>query len=224
MKKSKPLEELADFIETNVKKGLKGFEKLISDEEDPRPKGDKKAGPLSYVEAFLKDREVAAVVPSSKYLIRSILKAADLKTARVVVEYGAGEGVLTKAVLEGLAGDAALLALEKNEAFFRELKKIHDPRLRVSHDDVRRIGEIMARCGLGKADVILSGVPFSMLRPRERHEILLETAARLAPGGRFVAYQCTTHLIPLLKDYFRKVDTDFVIRNFPPHFVFAALK
>ena len=46
----------------------------------------------------------------------------------------------------------------------------------------------------------------------------------LEPSGRFIAYQVTTHLIGLLEDYFRKVKTEFEIRNIPPHFVFTAYK
>ena len=39
-----------------------------------------------------------------------------------------------------------------------------------------------------------------------------------------MAYQCTTHLIPVLKRHFRRVETQFELRNLPPHFVFAAYK
>ena len=52
----------------------------------------------------------------------------------------------------------------------------------------------------------------------------MKTSALLNPGGRFVAYQVTTHLIPMLKDYFSNVDIQFEVRNMPPHFVFTALK
>ena len=67
-------------------------------------------------------------------------------------------------------------------------------------------------------------MPFALFRPRGRHELLARTTDLLKPGGRFVAYQMTTHLIPLLADYFSRVETEFEVRNIPPLFVFKALK
>ena len=43
--------------------------------------------------------------------------------------------------------------------------------------------------------------------------------------GRFVVSpQYTTHLIPMFKDYFRDFETQFELRNFPPSFIFTAVK
>ena len=78
--------------------------------------------------------------------------------------------------------------------------------------------------GLPKADRIVSGVPFALFTGRERHEILTKSSNLLNPGGRFVAFGYTTHLIPMLKDYFSDVDIQFEMRNLPPSFVFTALK
>ena len=99
-----------------------------------------------------------------------------------------------------------------------------DPRLTTLQGDVREIDKILKDHGLSGADVIVSGVPFAFFSGRGRHELLTKTSSLLNDGGRFVAYQVTTHLIPLLKDYFSDVDIQFEVRTIPPHFVFTALK
>jgi len=141
-----------------------------------------------------------------------------------VVEYGPADGVITKHILPHLPKDAKLIAIERNGDFFSRLAKIKDPRFHPVHGDVRDVAAHLKRFDVDKADRIVSGIPFSYLAPREREELLAWTADRLNPGGRFVAYQVTTHLIPLLKDYFKRVKTEFELRNIPPHFVFTAIK
>jgi phospholipid N-methyltransferase len=121
--------------------------------------------------------------------------------------------------------DAKLVAVEYNEKFYADFTKIvKDPRLIPVRGDVRHIDEILASLGLPKADCVISGVPFSLFSGRDRHVILTKTSDLLKVGGRFVAFGYTTHLIPMLKDYFSSYDIQFEVRNIPPSFVFAALK
>ncbi|MBI5622832.1 MAG: methyltransferase type 12 [Elusimicrobia bacterium] len=177
-----------------------------------------------YLRALLGDLAVASVHPSSKFLIQRVLRAMDLRSARVVVEFGAADGVITRQILPAMHDGARLVAIERNAQLCRRLERLDDRRLVAVHGDVRRLGSILSGLGLSGADVIVSGVPFSLFRPRARHELLCLTSDLLRPGGRFVAYQMTTHLIPLLSDYFSKVETEFEVRNIPPLFVFKAFK
>lgn len=180
---------------------------------------------LPYVKAFLDDPSVASVTPSSRYIVERVTRAMHLSEARVVVEYGAAQGVITRRILEKMRPDARLVAVEFNKELYEGLvEKVRDPRLTAVHGDVRRIDEILARHGVREADAVTSGVPFAFFTEKERHELLRKTADLLRPGGRFVPYQVTTHLIPLLKGYFHKVDVQFEVRNIPPHFVFTAVK
>ncbi|MBI4060114.1 MAG: hypothetical protein HY403_01660 [Elusimicrobia bacterium] len=179
---------------------------------------------MGYVKVFMDDPAVAAVTPSSRYLVARTVKAMNLEHAKVIVEYGAARGVMTRRILEKMRPDATLIAVEFNAALYEELQKVSDARMTAVHGDVREIDKILAERGLAGADAVVSGVPFAFFSGRGRHELLTKTSALLNPGGRFVAYQVTTHLIPLLRDYFSKVDIQFEVRNMPPHFVFTALK
>ena len=182
---------------------------------------------FSYFKVFVDDRAVAAVMPSSRYLVGRTLKAMDLKHSRTIIEYGAAEGVMTREILRLMPQDGRLLSIELNDAFYEKLKTLNeDKRMSLFHGDVRKSDEIAKNHHFesGTVDVIVSGIPFAFLSSEGRNELLSKTAKLLKPGGRFVAYQVTTHLIPILKNHFKTVRTQFEIRNIPPHFVFTAIK
>lgn len=212
------LKDLGRFIDDNLKKGVDKVEKLFEDSKD----ADDKL--FSYFKAFIDDKGVASVMPSSRFIVERVIKAMDLRGVKAVVEYGAASGVITRRILDELPADAKLIAIELNTELFEGLCKIKDPRLIPVNGDVRAVREIALKNGIPHIDVIVSGIPFAFLSGRGRHELLKDTHDLLRPGGRFVAYQVTTHLIGMLEEYFRKVKTQFEVRNIPPHFVFTAFK
>lgn len=213
------LENLGELIAEQIAKGRKKLKELGADKK----KDD--GNFLGYMRVFLDDKGVASVTPSSKYLVRRVVKAMDLEHAKVIVEYGAAEGVMTRRILAKMRPDARLVAVEFNKNLYDKLvATVSDLRMTAVHGDVREIDKILAAHGVVQADVIISGVPFAFFSGRGRHELLSKTAGLLRPGGRFVPYQVTTHLIPLLKEYFADVDIQFEVLNIPPHFVFTAIK
>ncbi|MFH2202908.1 MAG: rRNA adenine N-6-methyltransferase family protein [Elusimicrobiota bacterium] len=228
------LDQLEEFYEKKVEgKVRRGYDKLEQVLKKEIHIGNGKGelleyddeSPFSYIAAYVRDKGVAAVMPSSKFVIRRVLKAMNLSKVRTVVEYGPAEGVITRKILSQLGEDGVLVAIERNPSFIKTLKrKIDDPRLRIVSGNVLDVDAILTSEGLDGMDVAVSGIPFSMFNQRERHLVLESTLQRLNPGGRFVAYQFTTHLIPLLKCYFKKVDIQLEVRNIPPHFVFTCHK
>ncbi len=227
MKNRKPgketlkLKDIGRVIEKHFKDGMNKVEEIFKDDQ----KADDKL--FSYFKAFVDDKGVASVTPSSRYIVERVVKAMDPKTAKVIVEYGAASGPITRRVLERMPADCRLFAIELNDGLFEKLKEsVKDPRLTPIHGDVRFVDRLLGPHGVvnGQADVVFSGIPFAFLSGRGRHELLTKTLELLRPGGRFVAYQVTTHLIPVLKDYFPRIDTQFEVRNIPPHFIFTAYK
>jgi phosphatidylethanolamine/phosphatidyl-N-methylethanolamine N-methyltransferase len=213
------LKNVGRVIEGHFKKGVDKVEGLFRDNKQ----SDDTL--FSYFKAFIDDKGVASVTPSSRFIVDRVLKAMDVRNASVVIEYGAASGVITRRILEQMPKDGKLIAVELNDELFEALTKdVKDPRLIPIHGDVRDVLAIAARHGVTEADVVVSGIPFAFLSGRGRHELLKATHDLLSPTGRFVAYQVTTHLIGMLEEYFRKVKTQFEIRNIPPHFVFTAFK
>ncbi|MDE2510495.1 MAG: methyltransferase domain-containing protein [Elusimicrobia bacterium] len=221
------LDNLGARIGAQIKKGMSLFEELVADAKRDRHDEDAREDRefMGYVKTFLDDRSIGSVTPSSKYLVERMVKSSALEDARVVVEYGPAEGVITRDLLKKMRPDAKLIAVEFNEKFFASLsERVKDPRLVPVRGDVREIDRILEAQGLSGVDRVVSGVPFALFTGRERHEILTKTSNLLNPGGRFVAFGYTTHLIPMLKDYFSDVDIQFEVRNLPPSFIFTAQK
>lgn len=175
---------------------------------------------------FLKNpREVGSVTPSSRWLCRRLVSAADLSRSRCVVEFGPGTACLTREILDRLSAEATLLAFEINEEFCERLKRdcVH-PRLVVINDSAERVGELIAAHGFEGADYIFSGLPFTTLPAPVRERILRETLSALKPGGKFIAYQYSLYLLGALRSVFGDVRVGFELRNIPPAFCFVCTK
>lgn len=171
----------------------------------------------TFFQAFLKSpRVVASVIPSSPFLVRRIVKAADPGTAKLVVELGGGTGGTTRAMLKAMGPQSKMLVIERTAEFIDTLDGIDDPRLEVVHGCASKVCDELAGRGLPAADVVISGIPFSTMPPGLAQEIVAGVQKALVPGGRFVAYQFTDRV----RDYARpvmgspEVEIEFV--NVPP--------
>ncbi|UCE87682.1 MAG: methyltransferase domain-containing protein [Deltaproteobacteria bacterium] len=178
---------------------------------------------LIFFQAFLKrPREVASIVPSSRFLMRRAVRTAHLESARVVVELGPGTGGTTRALLRGMADEARLVAIEINPRLVRTIEAtIRDPRLTVHHGSAADIAPILEHHDLGAADVILSGIPFSTMDRATGIAILQAAHDALAPGGRFVAYQMRDRVEQLARRVFGPGTVQTELRNVPPMRVYC---
>jgi phospholipid N-methyltransferase len=173
---------------------------------------------LLFARNFLKHPlAVGSIVPSSPFLIRSMLSQVPWPRVRVVVEYGPGTGNVTREILARLSPGATLLSLEMNEEFVRELRRrLPDPRLHVVHESAARVRAVLQRFGFSATDSIISSLPFANMPISLRSEILWESSQALAPDAAMVLYQYSPRLESTLGPIFERVDRDLVLRNFPP--------
>ena len=83
------------------------------------------------------------------------------------------------------APDATLLTIDTNPDFTHYLKEsIDDPRLVAVNGSAADVEKILADHGLGSADYVLSGLPFSTLPPGVGEDIAEATVERDPPGRR----------------------------------------
>ena len=179
---------------------------------------------LTYFKTFLKDYRVGAVTKSSKFAVTRICAAADFSRDIAVVEYGAGDGVATKKILERMTPRSKLIAIESNEYFVRRLAAINDPRLTIVHDFAQRLPEILAELDITEVQYVFSSIPFSFIKKRLRRDIVEHTLRALAPGGSFIVYQYSPTMAKILKDAFGNVRISFIPLNFPSYFLMEAKK
>jgi phospholipid N-methyltransferase len=174
---------------------------------------------------FRHPRMLGSIVPSSRFLIKELLQPIDWNQARVIVEYGPGVGVITEEILRRMRSDAILIAIEMNPDFVTHLRStLPDERLQVVEGSAELVGEVLERFGRGKANYIISGIPFSTIPAAVRERILRNTSEALAPGGAFLVFQFSTRVLEDLQRVFHYVRRKFEPLNvLPAHLFFCQL-
>lgn len=170
-------------------------------------------------------RQVGSVTPSSRWLCRRLLGAADLSGCGCVVEFGPGTACLTRLILDALPPSARLVAFEINPDFVELLgRELRHPRLILVNDSAEHVGRHLRDRGFSGADYIFSGLPFTTIPAPLRNRILRAAHDALRPGGRFIAYQYSLYLRQTLRGIFGDVHVGFEVRNIPPAFCFVCTK
>ena len=177
---------------------------------------------LEFLKIALKNyKRVGAFASTSRFTINRVLK--ELRSCKFIVEYGAGTGVMTRALLKELPHDGRLIAVEIDKNFLKELHTINDRRLTIIEGDVVHISQRLRSLGLPEIDAVISSVPFSLMEKSEREAVIRNTAASLRYGGIFCIYhQYTLWTVPILKRLFKKVVIDFELFNLFPCFIIHA--
>jgi phospholipid N-methyltransferase len=124
-------------------------------------------------EALRDLQKTASIVPSSRYLVRAMLAPLPLSTARCVVEFGPGTGAMTRALLDALPRQAALLCFEVNPRFCQYLREnLPDSRLKLVQGSAERLPQELAARGLGPAEAAVSSLGLTLMPGREREAVL----------------------------------------------------
>ena len=206
---------------TSSARTLKGPRRLQrrSDRRSPNPR-------WHFLRGFLKNPVmVGSIIPSSRVLIDKMLDPVDWANTRLFVEYGPGVGTFTRPLLERLAPDATLVTIDTNPDFTRYLKNsIHDDRLVAVTGSAADVEKILVDRGLGSADYVLSGLPFSTLPAGVGEDIAEATAKVIRPGGAFLVYQFSPKVRDFIAPHFEPIRRGFEWINVPPATLFWAYK
>ncbi len=185
---------------------------------------------LAYLKNFARDKNIASITPTSQFGIRRIIKTLDFEKAKVIVEYGPGLGVITRALLKRMKPGTMLIAIETNSVFARSLaSRVDDERLHVINDSAENVIEILRECGAECADCIISGIPFSMFSAALKDRILTNTKTALGKHGHFYVYQFLA-VLPKKKDdiknklaeHMKIVRKEVEVLNIPPLRIYEA--
>jgi phospholipid N-methyltransferase len=179
-----------------------------------------------FLRGFIKHpKMVGSIIPSSRILISKMLAPVDWANTKVFVEYGPGVGTFTRPILDLLGPDATLMTIDTNPDFTAYLKEsIDDPRLVAVTGSAAEVEKILADRGLGKADYVLSGLPFSTLPPGVGQAIAKATAAVIRPGGAFLIYQFSPKVRDFIAPFFERIERGFEWVNVPPATLFWAYR
>ena len=183
----------------------------------PNNKAEREINRLAFFAGFLRNpQEVGSVIPSSRFLERRIMTAADLSNAQLVVELGPGTGGTTRAILNLLPRTAKLLTIDMSREFIDLLNGISDPRLINHLGSAEDLGQILRERNLGAPDAVISGIPFSTMPSDVGQNVVEEVRASLTEGGRFVAYQFRGEVANITRPIMGEPDSVMEWRNVPP--------
>lgn len=174
--------------------------------------------------AFLKEslkniKTIGTVTRSSKYLCKAMVKPVDFKNSKVIVELGAGDGVITEHILKEMSKDSILLCFEVNEMFCEKLRSIKDDRLKVIEDSAENLAVYMEKYGAKEVDNVISAIPFVSLPDELSYRIVRECHKFMKKGGLYLQVHYSLLMKKMYQTVFGNVDINWVPLNIPPAFV-----
>lgn len=164
-------------------------------------------------------RQVGAVLPTSGRAVGDMLDMADLASAQLVVELGAGTGSHTGQVLERMSDQARLVSFEIDPRLAAAVSaRLQDPRLTVLSESAEHLDRHLDG---GHPDVVVSALPFTSLPHGLGRTILERAAASLRPGGTMLVLQYSPFIAGELRRLFGDVRRRISPLNVPPAFLYA---
>ncbi len=164
-------------------------------------------------------RETGAISPSSPFLARAMAKEAVAAGDGMIIELGAGTGVITQALVEAGVPPERLLIVEKNPSLAMALRRRFTD-ARIVEGDATQIDRIMHRHDGMAVSAIVSGLPLILFDLRRQYALLKKSFDILKPEGRFLQFTYGPAL-PVPRQIparlaLRAERSAFILRNVPP--------
>ncbi len=181
---------------------------------------------LAIATRFRKNPSVATLLPTFPWTARKIANLMQTPAPKNIVEWGAGTGSVTKALLKKLPPDGTLVAIENDPVLFEALQEnIHDPRMIPIEGDARDTAELLEHMGLPPPEYLVSGIPFDGMSEEMRREMMERAYEVLAQDGVFLPYQFRSTIRQALQDKFGDFEMTPAYENlFPPYDLYEARK
>ena len=172
---------------------------------------------LSFYKALFKNpKAVGAVLPSSRALARKMSTFIAPPVAGLVVELGAGTGVITEALLDRGVSDDQLVLIDSSSSMTVCLQK-RFPMLRVIKGDVRNL-KVLLESIEGSVHSVVSSLPLLSMTETVQNEIIASLQKVLQPGARLIQFTYRIHKPSVFSRYdrFNLIKSKRVWCNFPP--------
>jgi phospholipid N-methyltransferase len=169
-------------------------------------------------------KEMGTVIRSSPAMCKKMVQYIDPSLDFVIVELGAGDGVITKYILNKMSKDAKLFVFEINPELCEVIANIKDDRLFIINDSAQYMESLLINYDIDRADTIISAIPFLVLPDELTKDILQTCKKMLRKGGTFVQMHYIKSISKMYKNIFGNVQTQYVALNIPPGYVFKCIK
>ena len=176
---------------------------IAARDRNGRPEGAASHGEVKNTALFLKrwlanPLQMGSVIPSSPALCRRIAKLATCGPDEVVVELGAGTGVISRALLDAGLPPERLVVVEIVRDMADHLRSAL-PGVNVIQGDAFELAKALPARLQGKVGTAICGIPLVML-PLAQQRRFVEAVESVAPGKGFLLYTyCITSPLPYRK-------------------------
>lgn len=180
---------------------------------------------LLFTQALLRSpREVGAIAPSSSVLGDRLATVVPRSDDAVIVELGAGTGVVTARIDRRRSPHSTFLVFERDPQLAMELTR-RSSGVEVIADDARRLRWHLEQRGLSTVNAIVCGLPWANFSAEEQSELLGVITSVLGTGGVFTTFAYVHALVlPQARQFHAALAARFdevlptraVLRNLPP--------
>ncbi|AJC86016.1 class I SAM-dependent methyltransferase [Campylobacter sp. RM16704] len=177
---------------------------------------------------FKNPKQIGAFCASSKKLSKLI--TSHVQYAKNIIEIGPGTGSFTQYILKQKNHKANFFAVEINSHMAKKLKQnIKDIDIEIQSAEF--LPDMLKKRSINKVDLIISGIPWAMLKNKEQDILLNSIHNSLEKKGCFATF---AYIFPTLKGRkfkkklfhtFSKVEISPIVwQNLPPAFVYFCTK
>lgn len=177
------------------------------------------------VNDFIKDKNVGALMSTPGHVTKYLINKIDFDKAKVMLEYGPGNGAITKHLLKRMSLDSFLFVFETNAQFINELSELEDKRLIIINADAEKAQMILEnRYKINKVDCIISTIPFTFTNRRKRRRIVFRSFKLLKEKGKFITAQYSWLIYNLIKKQSSEISIKPILLSIPPTFIINGIK
>jgi phosphatidylethanolamine/phosphatidyl-N-methylethanolamine N-methyltransferase len=171
---------------------------ITAREADRRSHGDVRNTALFLKRWLANPLQMGSVIPSSPALCRRIAALVECRDDEVVLELGAGTGVISRALLAAGVPPERLVVVEIVRDMAEHLRRVL-PGVNVIQGDAFELAKALPERMVGKVGTAICGIPLVML-PLAQQQRFVAAVESVAPGKGFLLYTyCITSPLPYRK-------------------------
>ncbi len=159
--------------------------------------------------------QMGSIVPSSNALCQRIVRQTRRSGDEVIVELGAGTGVISQALLGSGLPPERLFVVEIVPDMVQHLRRVL-PGVNVIEGDARELSSLIPAHWHGRIGTVVCGIPLVLL-PKPEQQRFIDAIEAVAPGRGFLHYSyCVTSPLPARHHRLAAKREAWTPLNFPP--------
>ncbi len=169
-----------------------------------------------FVKSFLKNpKAMGAIYPSSKHLAEVMAASVVFSQNQLVVELGAGTGVITQAMLNRGIPAEHIIAIESSPALVENFRT-RFPKVKMIEGDASCLAELLKN-ETRPIGTIISGLPLRSLSKERTERILSAISLALSPNGRYIQFTyALRNNVGFYPQHYKLMRKKLVWVNIPP--------